>query len=162
MLEVQITKEMIENATTRALAIGSLNNSIRLGKGNLVGCLGEAIVLSTLDNATLANTYDYDIIVDGLKLDVKTKERTVVPKSHYECSVANFNTKQKCDHYVFVSILVEKRIPKMGYILGYISKENFYEKASFHNKGELDERNNFTFTANCYNIEIHKLNSWED
>ena len=87
-------------------------------------------------------------------IDVKTKERTVAPKSYYECSVADFNTEQDCDEYAFVSVLSTM---KEAWYLGKISKVDFYKTATFHKKGDIDPDNNFTFKADCYNIPISEL-----
>ena len=47
---------------------------------------------------------------------------------------------------------------KEAWYLGKISKLDFYKKAAFHRKGEIDTNNNFTFKADCYNIPISLLN----
>ena len=119
----------------------------------MVAYIGEEVAKSVLDG-DIKDTYDYDIIYQNTKVDVKTKERTVAPKSYYECSVADFNTKQACDEYAFVSVL---NTLKEAWYLGKISKLDFYKKATFHRKGEVDTNNNFTFKADCYNIPISLL-----
>ncbi len=154
MLEIDIDNDMLSRAEERAKLLPVLNNSIRDGKGSLVAYLGEEIVKKVY-SAILADTYDFDLISkDGLKIEVKTKERTVAPKSYYECSVANFNTSQKCDIYAFVSIL---NTLQKGWFLGSISKEDFFKQAIFHKAGEVDTKNNFVFRADCHNISISKL-----
>ena len=120
----------------------------------MVAYIGEEVAKNVLDGH-IKDTYDYDIVYQNTKVDVKTKERTVAPKSYYECSVADFNTKQACDEYAFVSVL---NTLKEAWYLGKISKLDFYKKATFHRKGEIDTDNNFTFKADCYNIPISSLN----
>ena len=107
------------------------------------------------------DTYDYDVTYgDGTKVDVKTKERTVPPRENYNCTVADFNTKQKCDEYAFVSVLNDH---STAWYLGKISKKDFYKEAKFYKEGELDPDSppnaGFYFRADCYNIPISKLNS---
>ena len=143
----------MQRVRARAEKLPLLNNSIRKGEGSLVAYIGEEVVKSVL-NGNIKDTYDYDIIYQDIKVDVKTKERTVAPKSYYECSVADFNTKQECDEYAFVSVL---NTLKEAWYLGKISKLDFYKKAVFHRKGEVDPANNFTFKADCYNIPISLL-----
>ena len=116
--------------------------------------IGEEVVKNVL-NGEIKDTYDYDIVYQNTKVDVKTKERTVAPKPYYECSVADFNTRQDCDEYAFVSVL---NTLKEAWYLGKIAKADFYKKAVFHRKGEIDCANNFTFKADCYNIPISLLN----
>ena len=150
-----ISNSAIKRVKARAEKLPLLNNSIRKGEGSLVAYIGEEIVKNVL-NGEIKDTYDYDIIYQGTKVDVKSKERTVAPKAYYECSVADFNTKQECDEYAFVSVL---NTLKEAWYLGKISKIDFYKNATFHRKGEVDPNNNFTFKADCYNIPINLLNS---
>jgi hypothetical protein len=136
-----------------------LNNSIRGKENGYVARLGEMAVAKAT-GGIIKNTYDYDIILEnGIKIDVKTKERTVDPKPHYEVSVADFNTTQKCDAYYFVSVNT-KSLPQIVSIVGWISKDDFYKKAKFWREGEIDynSENKFRFRADCYNIQIKDLN----
>ena len=149
-----ISQNALRRARARAEKLPLLNNSIRRGEGSLVAYIGEEVAKNVL-NGQIKDTYDYDIVYQDTKVDVKTKERTVAPKPYYECSVADFNTKQDCDEYAFVSVL---NTLKEAWYLGKISKPDFYKKAVFHRKGEIDPSNNFTFKADCYNIPISLLN----
>ncbi len=156
----KISKDTLGEAKARAEALPLLNNSIRKGKGAIVAYIGEAVVKKVLDGK-VEDTYDYDIIYgDNIRVDVKTKERTVPPKDHYNCTVADFNTKQECNEYAFVSVLNDH---STAWYLGKISKENFYKEANFYKEGELDPDSppstDFYFKADCYNIPISKLNS---
>lgn len=153
MIEVIVTDDMISAAKQKALDMGRLNNSILSGTGNMAGFVGEQIALSIL-NGEWSNTYDYDILVDGYKVDVKTKQTTVKPKPFYECSVANYNTKQLCDVYAFVRVL--KDLSK-GWYLGSIKKQDYFSKAVYLKKGDIDPSNNFTVRADCYNLRIQEL-----
>ena len=101
---IDITSDMVENAIDRANDIGHLNNSITSGQGNLAGIIGEDIVKDYI-GGSIDNTYDYDVVKDDVLYDVKTKRCTSKPRDYYECSVAAFNTKQKCDKYIFVRVL---------------------------------------------------------
>ena len=154
MRKFNITDSALTRAKDRAQKLPLLNNSIRSGEGGVVAYIGEEVAKYVL-NAEIKDTYDYDLVYSGTKVDVKTKERTVAPKSYYECSVADFNTKQDCDEYAFVSVLNSL---KQAWYLGKISKLDFYKNATFHKKGEVDPDNNFTFKADCYNIAISQLN----
>ena len=154
MKKFNITESAIARAKGRADKLPLLNNSIRKGEGSLVAYIGEEVAKHVL-NAEIKDTYDYDLVYNKTKVDVKTKERTVPPKLYYECSVADFNTKQDCDEYAFVSVLNNL---KQAWYLGKISKADFYKNATFHKKGEVDPDNNFTFKADCYNIAISQLN----
>ena len=71
IFEVKITDLMRQRSQEKAEEMGSLNNSILNGSGNYAGFLGEEIVNDYI-NGVIDNTYDYDIIKDGLKFDVKS------------------------------------------------------------------------------------------
>jgi hypothetical protein len=156
MITVVPRKEQFLLAKEKAEEIGSLNNSIRGGDGNLIGCMAEIICSDEL-GWTLANTYDYDCISGDFKIDVKTKERSVPPRGHYYASVADYNTTQKCSHYAFCSTIGKSTV----FILGIIDKEEFYDTATFFKKGDYDPSSSptdaFYFTADCYNLEYSKL-----
>jgi hypothetical protein len=154
MIEVKITDEMIANAKEKALEMGRLKNSILKGKGSVGGFIGEQIAVQVL-GGTWSNTYEYDIVLpDGRTVDVKTKQRTVAPQPHYNCSVSKFNPNQRCDLYGFVSIL--KNHTK-GWFLGTISKQEFMRRAELAMKGTHDPSNNFNTPASCYNLTIEEL-----
>ena len=99
MKKFTISTATRKKAEKRAADLPLLNNSIRKGEGAVVAYIGEALVLH-LEGGEIKDTYDYDVIDrNGVKIDVKTKERKVAPRSNYNCTVADFNTKQKCDRY---------------------------------------------------------------
>lgn len=154
ILEVAITQEMKKSALQKAQELPSLKNSITSGQGNLVGFLGEEVVKSVL-GGTLNNTYDYDLILNsGKTVDVKTKKTGFEPKPHYECSVAEYNTKQKCDYYAFVRVDDQR---DRAWFLGVYEKNAYYKDAKLLKKGDVDPSNNFVVKANCYNLPIYKL-----
>ena len=158
MKKFRISEEALKEAKSRADTLPLLNNSIRKGKGAIVAYLGEAVAAKFL-LGKIEDTYDYDVVYgDGIKVDVKTKERTVPPMPNYNCTVADFNTKQECDEYAFVSVLNDH---SAAWYLGKISKEDFYRAAKFYKEGELDPdsppNRDFFFKADCYNIPISKL-----
>tara|TARA_R100001530_G_scaffold95239_1_gene66192 strand:+ start:6632 stop:7114 length:483 start_codon:yes stop_codon:yes gene_type:complete len=158
MKKFRVSEETLEEAKRRAEALPLLNNSIRAGEGAIVGYLGEALVKKVL-NGDIKDTFDYDIIYgDGIRVDVKTKQRTSAPRGDYNCTVADFNTRQECDEYAFVSVLGDHTY---AWYLGKIGKASFYEKATFYEAGELDPNSSpnspFHFRAACYNLDISQL-----
>lgn len=133
----------------------SPRNSIRFGEGIRDGCLGE-IVVADYYGWDISKTYDYDLVSPkGIRIDVKTKVRTVAPESNFNCSVAAANIKQQCDCYLFVSLLKDW---SRCWILGYVTKQFFFENAVFRKKDESDpEKNGWSFAADCYNIHVDQL-----
>jgi hypothetical protein len=161
MIEVEITQQMKRSAWRKAYKLGKLKNSITSGKGNIVGFLGEEVANSLIQGEFI-NSKDYDIIKNKIKIDVKTKQCTSVPQSHYECSVAAFNTQQKCDIYVFVRIEKNKNKWGRAWVLGWMYKEEYFEKSKKLIKGQSSGDNWFKVKANCFNLEISELNKMED
>ena len=154
MQEIEITLDMIDKARVKAKDMGRLNNSILQGRGSVAGFIGEQIALHCL-GGTWENTYEYDIILpDGSKVDVKTKHTSVTPLPEYDCSVANFNTKQECDMYAFVRVKGDLTV---GWYLGSVTKEEYFKKARFMKKGDIDPSNNYKVRADCYNLTIKEL-----
>lgn len=166
-IEVQITDEMTQRATAKAQEMGELRNSIRRGRGNLAGFLGEEIVLDAFGGSVSNNTFQHDIEFDGTTFEVKTKDRTVMPSLSYEASVANYNPNQRADFYVFTSLLRNKADNRYvkGYVLGIISKADYFQRANFLRVGDIDPSNGWVVSADCYNVSyatLTRFETWRD
>ena len=154
IIEIDVTGDQLLRARKLASDMGRLNNSITNGAGNLAGFIGEVVVCDKM-KAKHENTFDYDIIDRlGNRIDVKTKRCNSEPKPEYDCSIAAIGTKQECDAYVFVRVL---NIYTKAWILGKLSKKDYFEKARYCKRGEVDEDNKFKFRADCYNVKIGEL-----
>ena len=154
MIELTVTKEMIESCKQKAESIGKLKNSITKGEGNLSGVLGEYLTHKQLTKSIWKNTFNYDLIEYGVRIDVKTKRCTSAPQDFYDCSIAETSLHQHCDEYVFVRILNDM---SKALLLGRMDHKEYFKKARFMAKGEVDLNNNFTVKANCYNLQIKEL-----
>jgi len=162
MIEVKITEEMKKSAWAKSREMGVIKNSIMKGDGNIAGFLGEEVA-NVVIGGTINNTYDYDLVAqDGTKYDVKTKRCTSPPKPYYDCSVANFNTKQKCDRYVFVRIENKNKRWGRAWVLGWLTHDDYFKKARKLTKGQKDPSNGFIVRADCHNVAISELNKFED
>jgi hypothetical protein len=160
MRTVEISKQQIERAKN-LYPFKELKGSITKGKSNIYGALGEIIIYDINKNKGLNvdfnSTYDYDLIIEDYRVDVKTKRTTVIPKSHYLCSISSFNTMQKCDFYFFLRI---NENLKECYLLGYKKKIDFFNEAIFNKKGSLDV-NGWAFKDDCYNLKIENLEDFK-
>ncbi|MDC1325014.1 hypothetical protein N8257_00720 [Ulvibacter sp.] len=162
MIEVKITEEMKKSAWAKSREMGVIKNSIMKGDGNIAGFLGEEVA-NVVIGGTINNTYDYDLVAqDGTKYDVKTKRCTSPPKPYYDCSVANFNTKQKCDRYVFVRIENKNKRWGRAWVLGWLTHDDYFKKARKLTKGQKDPSNGFVVRADCHNVAISELNKFKD
>ena len=161
MIEVEITQQMKERAWRKAREMGKLNHSITKGDGNIAGFLGEEVA-NQIIGGDICNTYDYDIIKDGVKYDIKTKRCTSKPKPFYDCSIAAYNQKQACDYYVFVRIENIKGKWGRAWVLGSYAKDQYFTDARFLKAGQKDGNNGFKVKADCFNIDIKNLKSMKE
>ena len=160
MKEISVTQEILEDAKKKASDMGRIKNSITKGDGNIAGFLGEFLCASLLPyGSKISNTYDYDIVSGDKFIDVKTKRTKVAPREYYDCSVAAFNTKQKCSHYVFTRVLNDF---SKGWLLGWMPKDEYFNSSRFLKKGDRDGDNGFIVKSDCYNLPINKLYDIEE
>lgn len=166
MIEVKVTKEMLKKAGEKAKEMGTINNSIVRGDGNIAGFLGEEVANNIL-SGQIINTFDYDILTGDLcgnsqqiSWDVKTKRCKSPPRDYYECSVADIQN-QKCDRYVFVRVQTPIVDQGKAWVLGWLPREEYFKKARKMTKGETDPSNGFVVKADCHNVAIKDLNKFE-
>jgi hypothetical protein len=170
-LELPVS-HLLQAADEKARETGNFNNrSMRGLGGRQVGFLGELVVMEHFDHIGLPYEpkftlkHDIDIIMpEGSKLlEVKTKERTVVPKEDYECSVPKYvKDYQAVDFYIFVSLLSTGKSEDINrftkaFILGTITKERFEEQATLWTTNKTDSTNNWTPTIDVWNVPISAL-----
>jgi len=153
MIEVRISKEILEKSKIRSKKIGIYSNSAGEGEGMLAGVLGEEIV-SEYFKTSLSNTFDYDIIINGLKCDVKTMTTRFNP---YKNDINNYwvrvtNPNQKNDLYIFVFIDITFNY---AYLIGWLEHDLFRQQAVFRNKGDFCH--GFNYKWSCYEVPVSIL-----
>jgi len=99
----------------------------------------------------------FDITYNSLKLDIKSMRRKRQPLPYYVNNIFDDQRNHNCDGYIFTSLNTES---KTLTICGWISKDEFYKKATLYKKGSLRKRGNdvFNLRANNWEIENDKLN----
>ncbi|CAN0508260.1 unnamed protein product, partial [Discosporangium mesarthrocarpum] len=146
-------------------------NSHRKEAANEVGCLGEVVFEAFLNHHGInysdeRNLTSHDYTVGNkLSLDVKTKDRTVIPKIGYDNSVPIYNHEhQRVDYYYFISLLRDKNIDPSdirrftnAYILGGISRELLHKHGIVWKAGDVDSRNGTKFWTDCINVSMGDL-----
>lgn len=104
------------------------------GTGQYVGYIGEAVFGKWLSDQSFPFThignrsFDADFSVKGITFDVKTKHRTVLPKSDYAAQVPMSQRGQETAFYVFTSVLMVRDRAACCDLMGFISKEEFWAK----------------------------------
>ena len=160
MTEFKIDPKAIVLAMKYSDQMGKLNNSITKGEGNIAGFLGEMMVAQYLKYKR-QNTYEYDLISpDKKRYEVKTKRCGFKPELNYTVSVCALNTSQQCDAYIFVRI---NDGLNLGWILGYMPKDEYFKNAKFCKQGDIDpDGNGWKFKEDCYNMYIKDLKPTDD
>lgn len=144
-------------AETRAGALGECRNSIRSGQGNIVGYIGELLFAELFGGETLERevvgdlVFDCDILHPVLgKVEVKSKETTVDwVDLNYEASITDYNPNQRYDHVAFFRVNLKR---DLAWFCGYLSREEYFDKARFIQKGDYDPTNDWTARCDCYNV----------
>lgn len=167
MIEILITQDIIDYANKK-LAHVITNDNLGLSKFGseknriLVGYIGERIMMKYLGLKNDEDKYHYDLLSNkGKKLEVKTITCKFKPKVDYWCTVNSHDLsgvyKQNADFYIFLRIL--NNFSK-GWILGWISCEEFFKKGEFIAKGK--DFGKFQFVkANATILPINKLNQFK-
>lgn len=96
-------------------------------------------------------------IEGGIRVGVKTVKRNGAPRPYYTAQITARHAEEPVDFFVFLSYdLPRKRM----YVLGFISKESFLERAKFYGPGDKVHEN-YTIRPghSIYNIEINQLTS---
>tara|TARA_R110000765_G_scaffold275766_1_gene373998 strand:+ start:335 stop:829 length:495 start_codon:yes stop_codon:yes gene_type:complete len=159
MHEVSITEGDLDKAKNR-YDFSNLNNSITEGSSQLYGAVGEVIVINHYNknhNVVDKSSYNYDLIINDKTIEVKTKKTKFAPKDDYVVSVACSNATQECDYYYFTMVHDDF---SRGWLLGFMSRDDFFEKSILCRKGEIDplnKNNNFIVKADCYSLRISDI-----
>lgn len=156
MITLHTTPEQVREALD-LYEFGVLRDSFTKGKGNVYGALGEIVTrdlfVSKGHTVELVQEYEYDLIVDGCKVDVKTKRTSVTPEQHFNASVCAKNTRQSCDVYLFTRVLDDL---STCFLLGWMTRAEFFTRSFFLCKGEKD-RYGWTVHEDCFNVPIESL-----
>ena len=167
MVLYELSDADLLGARKRAIQLGTLRNSFMRGRGNEIGMQGEYAVADHVSAVAEHDTYDYDLLSPGgVRIEVKSKSTTRkdAPEMHYMASVATANTKQDCDIYFFTRVIITKSKFPTGHVwvMGFIPRAEFYDKAIFYEKGQKDPDNGYKVHQDCWNIAIGELYQWND
>ncbi len=130
----------------------ALNKSIMRGGCNIIGALGEVMIQDIFVHQDTASTYDYDLIIQNDKIDVKTGKTKSTPNKFYNVKIPAYQKFQEADYYFFGFVAADLT---EYYLAGYIAKEQFFNLAELKRAGETE--NNFTFRCDTYILKVGRL-----
>lgn len=122
----------------------------------IVSNLAEIIFERTYPNAVRISDKDFnaDFIMNGKRVDVKCKERTVYCKDYYEVSVEARQMEYDTDWYMFYSFNSRDNVMEF---LGGIEKDDYKCRSTLYKKGDRDPSNGWVVSVDCYNLKISEL-----
>ena len=172
IFNIPFAQEMVLSAREKSRKLGSINNSILGGGGNTAGYLGEEAVAEYMNADIISceegrSKYNHDLILNGQRIEIKTKRRTVKPLPHYEVSVAQTSKHQVPDLYIFLSLEFD-RVEGRGrnkiyyglknvWVCGQMAPDRYFQRANLWEAGRVDVSNNFKTHVNMYNLSIESL-----
>jgi hypothetical protein len=155
MIKLQITESQIERAK-KLFSFNKLKNSLRNGEGNLLGAIGEIVAFDYYqgqDKLVIhSGDFNFDLLIDGSKIEVKTMEVNATPKEYHECNVSLYNAEQDCDYYLFLNVDSNH---STAYIKGYVSKQRFKKIRQLRLKGE--KNGSFEYTCDTFVVLNNQL-----
>jgi len=112
-------------------------DSLNEDGNRIAGKYGE-LIFHEVFGGTIDDDYEYDILLDGMKIDVKTSQISVTPLWHYNAVVPADKYRQDCDLYYWVSLYGVDSDDPFGkaWLCGYMEPDEFFEKASFTKQGD--------------------------
>lgn len=156
MIKLNITDEQIIEAQ-KLYNFKALNNSITEGESQIYGALGEVMVMDFLRSLNkpvqYIGSYDYDLEINGKKIDVKTIKTDKEPTNDFNANISAFNTRQQTDFYLWCSVAESMNY---GYIIGYLEKDEFYRVAELKKKGQIDF-GSWVFKSDTYTTKVKNI-----
>lgn len=167
---LRLSPDLIAVAAERAKQQPIYEYSHRKTEANIVGCIGEVVFERLLSHFGVAfedcrGGTEHDYLVGGYTVDVKTKDRTVIPRLDYDNSVPLYNHEhQRPDFYYFVSLFRDPSTMDVGagrfsdaYLLGGIDLATLDQDGQRWEGGQTDPSNGTTFWTACMNVKMSQL-----
>ena len=127
------------------------------------GLLGEEIIRAYYDcDIPEEESYQYDLLIKGYKVEVKTIVAKFKPQPSYLCLVTHGGEKgervahalQDADYYMFVRLQEDL---KKAWLVGYMGCDDFINRSKFFKKGStFKEGKNFEITFDS-NVNVLRI-----
>ena len=139
------------------------DKSFMKGEGNFVGRLGECITYWYRPDFIEMGQFDYDCIWKhrgkSETIDIKTKYQSpsCEPSKGWMASVCKDSEHQEVDNYIFCRIYKNGDNYPYGWVIGGISKKDFFDKATFYRKGQKEGDNGYEVKQGCWSLPYSEL-----
>lgn len=151
-----INYEALERACIRDESLDTFRGSVTEGRARIFGFLGEELFKRLYPKAEHCDTYDFDFLLDGWSIDVKSTSSISAPLGSHYTNIYDWNLSQKCQIYIFCTIL--KDFSK-AFFTGWLFKNEFFAKASHIKKGDRINNNpRFICRADSHQVRNDSLN----
>ena len=162
MIEIIISDTLRNKANKRLDNFNFGNRNLNLFGSErdrtLIGYIGELMVMGFLGIEQGNDDYNYDIIYQKKRLEVKSISCKFKPHLDYLCTVNSYDLngvhKQNADYYVFTRIINDMT---KGWILGFINCDDFFTKGKFIKKGSTVVPGVKFWKANATVLPINQL-----
>jgi len=128
----------------------------------LAGVLGECVLEALWSMDWHKNLLDFDggfdLVINGVKVDVKTMLRGGPVRPGYVSNVSALQVKYDCDVYILCSY---NTLDDVVTVCGWVRKDVFLQEAEYYPKGSIRLRSNGTemkVWSEMYEIDNSKLN----
>ena len=146
-----ITSEVKEMADEWSEFIGN-KHSIRKDGGNRkIGDYAEVIFWRMYPDARRISDKDRnaDFVLKNKRIDVKAADRNGPINGEYECNIEHRQKDFEVDFYAFFSFNKKAGLMEFG---GWISKQEFFDKARLIRKGWKRPDNGWVCSADCWTL----------
>lgn len=157
MIEVFLTKELIEKSKIESEKIPITKNSILEGAGRHTGIVGQ-YAAQQVYGGVMTDQYNFDLLDRNIRSEVKSKNiyKSNIIRPYYCCPIPSYNI-QECDRYIFVRV---NMMQYRAFVCGSIPFHEFYKKAVFVKKGgkdPFDSNSPFVMSCDCWNVKVSDL-----
>jgi hypothetical protein len=175
IIEISLDESIFEQAEYRLALMPVYKASYRKNGANQTGVIGEIITERWLSANGIFYSADkttqYDLrLLNNETIDVKTKERSTIPRLNFDCSVALYNHEhQRPNYYFFVSLRRNNKANRQdlrrfthAYLVGAANQTQLLSYGRIIPANSVDQDNGMKNWTSMINISLDKLTKCED
>ena len=161
---IELSLEEMEDAYRRACALPDEMDGNYSGnkiQKKTAGFVGQIAAHKFFVGSKHIDAYDYDLMLEEKRLEVKTATRNIAPRYEYEfwCRIAASNDTQLCDYYIFCQTqwqhqAKEEKLMHGAWVLGFLSVKDAREKMHFAKKGSIEKGDEFPERGDCWKVSV--------